>query len=385
MKSTRIVPPRLRSRTCRPSSAAASRSVSSGARPPPSTSIATQAAVVSIRSRPPPCSGTSGTRAPSSPSSPPALAKAGRPGGGRSGSIPGGKAGACSANRRSSVHKAWSATSIRSGAHSRSPRSSRSSGRSGAGSRPGRRIPAAASCSAFQRAASSSPPAPHPPSPPGPPPPGGRPLQRLPARGQQLALGPQRLVRRVDRVPAHGEAALGEERPRALAGGTRPGPARAGRRLELRVQRRVDQRQAEQAHVGREPRALVVGGLAQALDEDALALAQQRPDRLPLGHAGRGARVLGGDEALLRQAAVEEGGVQLRLDPADAGEEQLVRHAPARRVLVPQLEQPLAVQDGGPQAEAGIVEDDADGHDSLQPSPRSIANASTTGRPTTLA
>ena len=53
-KSTMIVPPRLRSRTCRAISAAAARSTSSGARPPPSTSMATQAAVGWISSRPPP-------------------------------------------------------------------------------------------------------------------------------------------------------------------------------------------------------------------------------------------------------------------------------------------------------------------------------------------
>jgi hypothetical protein len=213
-----------------------------------------------------------------------------------------------------------------------------------------------------------------------------------PLGAQPLGLRLQGLGRGAHRDGAHHEALV---RPRhALHDLVDPGAlglvADATREGDAGLARGVDQVAAGQRQLGGEPRPLVGERVLGHLDEERFALVDAAIDlgRAVLGAGARGEhRLAGGQEAVAREADIDEGGVEPGRHPIHPAEEDVADNAAAARALDQHLAYPAVGDQRHPGLEQAVVDEDLVDHSrpsTGKPSPASKLAVSKSGSPTTF-
>ena len=171
----------------------------------------------------------------------------------------------------------------------------------------------------------------------------------------------------------------------AQLGGGRAAGRRPLRQTGARPARPEDQTGSGERHVAGQPRPLAALGVAPALHQDRLALVQLAADRRVARLPRDRNCVARAEIAVLAEAAVDEGGIEIVIDRPHPAEKDLA--ADRKRVGVGEahLEQTATLEQAGAGAERRCVDHQLAAHGAnRQPRPRSRSAVTASGSPTTF-
>ncbi len=180
-------------------------------------------------------------------------------------------------------------------------------------------------------------------------------FDRLPQRTQALGLGAKLGL---------GRSPGGRPLRQAVAGP--PGP--------------IDQARSGERDLARQPGPLAALGIAPALDDDRLPLAHALADRGAARLPGLERRLARAEKAVLVQAAVDEGGVELVIDRAHPAEPDLAADRHGVGVDQADLEQAAIPEQARAHAERRRLDHELHAHDAKLMA-RTASRARATGRP----